>query len=224
MRLPALHARLLADVLVIGSPYPLVITGGYAVQAHELLSRPSQDLDVATENPAPMDELVRTLTDGLTARGWHIEVIEIAPLSARLNATDLRSESGDTCEVDILKEVFSRPIVASAYGPVLAEEDVVGTKVRALAERGLARDALDVFAASRRWTTTDLEDFGRRHARDRFDLESLQSRLTGLAWIDDAEFEAYGASPGLIDALLSWAQEWADDLGRRLLRDENLGE
>lgn len=55
MKLPDLHARLLADVLAIGSPYPLVITGGYAVQVHELLARPSQDLDVATENPAPMD-------------------------------------------------------------------------------------------------------------------------------------------------------------------------
>lgn len=79
MRLPDLHARLLADVLAIGSPYPLVITGGYAVQAHALLERPSQDLDVATENPAPMDEIVHALAHGLTQRGWHLDVIEIAP-------------------------------------------------------------------------------------------------------------------------------------------------
>ncbi|MFE0509146.1 nucleotidyl transferase AbiEii/AbiGii toxin family protein [Streptomyces sp. NPDC058964] len=222
MRLPDLHARLLADVLAIGSPYPLVITGGYAVQAHELLARPSQDLDVATENPAPMDEIARTLTDGLTARGWHIEVIEVAPLSARLNVTDTCSgDAQETCEVDILKEVFTRPAASSAYGPVLAEEDVIGTKVRALAERGLARDALDVFAASRRWPTADLEEFGRRHARDRFDLESLQTRLTAVAWLDDAELEAYGATPELIDELMTWAQEWADDLGRRLFREQD---
>lgn len=37
--------------------------------------------------------------------------------------------------MDVLKEVFSRPVASSAYGPVLAEEDVIGTKVRALAER-----------------------------------------------------------------------------------------
>ncbi|OQR63495.1 hypothetical protein B6E66_14330 [Streptomyces maremycinicus] len=222
MRLPDLHARLLVDVLAIGSPYPLVITGGYAVQAHELLARPSQDLDVATENPAPMDEIVHTLTDGLTERGWRLEVIEIAPLSARLNVTDPRSQTQETCEVDILKEVFTRPAASSAYGPVLAEEDVIGTKVRALAERGVARDALDVFAASRRWPTTDLEEFGRRHARDRFDLESLQTRLTAVAWLDDAELEAYGATPELIDELMAWAQEWADDLGRRLLRDQEM--
>ncbi|MER5603672.1 nucleotidyl transferase AbiEii/AbiGii toxin family protein [Streptomyces sp. NPDC002265] len=222
MRLPDLHARLLADVLASGSPYPLVITGGYAVQAHELLARPSQDLDVATENPAPMDEIVRTLTDGLTERGWHLEVIEVAPLSARLNVTDTHSATQETCEVDVLKEVFTRPAASSAYGPVLAEEDVIGTKVRALAERGVARDALDVFAASRRWSTADLEEFGRRHARERFDLESLQTRLTAVAWLDDAELEAYGATPELIDELMAWAQEWADDLGRRLLRDQDM--
>lgn len=222
MRLPDLHARLLADVLAIGTPYPLVITGGYAVQAHELLARPSQDLDVATENPAPMDEIVRTLTDGLIERGWQIEVIEVAPLSARLNVTDTRSGAEEMCEVDVLKEVFTRPAASSAYGPVLAEEDVIGTKVRALAERGLARDALDVFAASSRWTTSDLEEFGRRHARDRFDPESLQTRLTAVAWLDDAELEAYGTSPEVIDELMGWAQEWADDLGRRLLREQDM--
>jgi hypothetical protein len=31
----------------------LGITGGYTVRAHHLVNRPSQDLDVATENPAP---------------------------------------------------------------------------------------------------------------------------------------------------------------------------
>lgn len=51
VNLSELHRRLLADVLAIGTPYPLIITGGYAVQAHGLVDRLSQDLDVATENP-----------------------------------------------------------------------------------------------------------------------------------------------------------------------------
>ncbi|MEU0040976.1 hypothetical protein ABZ063_45240, partial [Streptomyces sp. NPDC006333] len=97
-------------------------------------------------------------------------MIEVAPLSARLNVTDPRAGTQEACEVDVLEEVFTRPAVSCAYGPVLAEEDVIGARVRALAERGVARDALDVFAASRRWPTTDLEEFGRRHARERFDL------------------------------------------------------
>ncbi len=84
MNLTNLHRRLLADVLAIGTPYPLVITGGYAVQAHGLVDRLSQDLDVATENPAPIDEIIHTVGDGLSARGWGIRHIESSPLSGRL--------------------------------------------------------------------------------------------------------------------------------------------
>jgi hypothetical protein len=54
VKLTPLHERLLADILDLGSPYPLVLTGGYAVQAHGLVERFSRDLDVATENPAPI--------------------------------------------------------------------------------------------------------------------------------------------------------------------------
>ncbi|MEU1215421.1 hypothetical protein ACFYSH_28140 [Streptomyces sp. NPDC005791] len=52
MKLTPLHERLLADILDLGSPYPLVLTGGYAVQAHGLAEPFSRDLDVAIENPA----------------------------------------------------------------------------------------------------------------------------------------------------------------------------
>lgn len=55
--MPELHTRLLADVIALGSPYPLVLTGGYAVRAHRLVNHPSQALDVATENPAPMADI-----------------------------------------------------------------------------------------------------------------------------------------------------------------------
>ncbi|MEU5269820.1 hypothetical protein AB0G77_15065 [Streptomyces hygroscopicus] len=53
--------RRLSDALAIGAPYPLVITGGHALQVHGLVDRLGQDLDVATEDPAPMAETTRTL-------------------------------------------------------------------------------------------------------------------------------------------------------------------
>lgn len=86
--MPELHTRLLADVIAVGSPYPLVLTGGYAVRAHRLVNRPSQDLDVATENPAPMADIAATLRTGLEARGWKVHALETAPLSARFTVTD----------------------------------------------------------------------------------------------------------------------------------------
>jgi predicted nucleotidyltransferase component of viral defense system len=215
--MPELHTRLLADVIALGSPYPLVLTGGYAVRAHRLVNRPSQDLDVATENPAPMADIAATVRAGPEARGWEVHALETAPLSARFTVTD--PATGQDCEVDILKEIFWQPVAQSPYGPVLAEEDVIGTKVRALADRGAPRDLIDVFSASRRWSNSELEQFGRRHARGRFEREDLQSNLTGAEWTDDEAFAAYGLGDATITALRRWAVEWADDLAARLLEE-----
>ncbi|BBC32310.1 Nucleotidyl transferase AbiEii toxin, Type IV TA system [Streptomyces graminofaciens] len=96
---------------------------------------------------------------------------------------------------------------------------MIGTKVRALADRGAPRDLIDVFAASRRWTNAELEEFGRRHARGRFEPEDLQSNLTGAEWTDDEAFAAYGIDDAIITALRAWAVEWADDLAARLLEE-----
>ncbi|MEV0274839.1 nucleotidyl transferase AbiEii/AbiGii toxin family protein [Streptomyces sp. NPDC050610] len=214
MNLTDLHRRLLTDVLAVGGAYPLALTGGYAVQAHGLVDRLSQDLDVATENPDRMEDIATAVLTGLEQRGWHVRALETDPLSARLIVTDPGSR--EECEVDILKEALWRPPVRTEHGLVLSLEDVVGTKVRALAGRGLARDLIDVQAAADRWTHVELEELGRRHARDSFDLGELQARLVGSDWIDDTEFAAYGLDGRAIDELRQWAQKWADGIGERL--------
>ena len=96
---------------------------------------------------------------------------------------------------------------------------MIGTKVRALADRGAPRDLIDVFAASRRWTNAELEEFGGRHAHGRFEREDLQPNLTGAEWTDDEAFAAYGLDDATITALRAWAAEWADDLAARLLEE-----
>ncbi|MBT2528505.1 nucleotidyl transferase AbiEii/AbiGii toxin family protein [Streptomyces sp. ISL-99] len=188
MKLSDLHRRLLAAVIDIGSPFPLVLTGGYAVQAHGLVERLSQDLDVATENPAPMAEIIVSLEQGLVSRGWGVRVIDVDALSARLIAAD--PDTGEECEVDVLKEHFWTPPAQTEYGPVLAFDSVIGTKVRALADRGAVRDLIDVHTASRHRTSNELERLGRRHGRDEFRLHDLRDRLIGAEWADDDEFAA----------------------------------
>ena len=219
MKLTPLHERLLADILDIGSPYPLVLTGGYAVQAHGLVERFSRDLDVATENPAPMQEIVASLTAGLGARGWRTTHVQTDPLSGRFLVTD--PDTGEECEVDVLKEAFWAPPAQTPYGPVLSLDDVIGTKVRALADRGTVRDLIDVQAASRHRSTADLESLGRRRAHDEFSLEDLRDRLIGADWYEDEDYSAYGLTSRQIEELKAWALEWAEDLGARI-HDENV--
>jgi predicted nucleotidyltransferase component of viral defense system len=215
MNLNALHRRLLRDVLEIGNTLPLVITGGYAVQAHGLVDRFSRDIDMATDSMASMESIVATVVDGLVSRGWSVEVIGTDHHGARMMATD--PGSGEQCELDVLRESFSRPPETTPYGRVLALDDVIGTKVRALAGRGLPRDLIDIHAASRLRTTTELEALGRRHAwEDEFSLEDLKFRLDGADWYDDQAFSEYGLADQEIGDLRRWAQAWSDDLNRRL--------
>jgi hypothetical protein len=214
VNLTDLHRRLLRDVLAVGSLYPLVITGGYAVQAHGLADRLSHDLDVATESPTPMEEIAAVLASGLADRGWRVRPISADPLSARLIVTS--PVTGEECEVDILKEAFWHPPEETEHGPVLALDDVIGTKVRALADRGAVRDLIDVHAASRLYTNAELESLGARHARDEFGLDELATRLGGAEWYEDEAFSAYGVSDEDVAALRAWAIAWADNIASRL--------
>jgi hypothetical protein len=214
MNLNALHRRLLQDVLEIGNAFPFVITGGYAVQAHGLVDRLSRDIDVATNSSVPMAALADHLIGGLTERMWQVRVIGIDPISARFMVTD--PGTGEDCEVDILKEGFNRPPEDTPYGPVLALDDVIGTKVRALADRGYPRDLIDIHAASKIRSQGELESLGRKCAWDEFSLEGLAMRLSSVQWRADEEFTAYGLSDDEVADLRNWAQVWADDINRRL--------
>ncbi|GAB2754520.1 hypothetical protein [Streptomyces bullii] len=215
---PETHLRLLGDLLAAGEPYGLVVAGGYAVLAHGLVDRLSRSVDVATEHAAGMAEIAGTVRTGLEARGWVVRAVETFPLSARLTVGD--PGGGEECEAGLHKEVLWRPPVTTEYGPALALDDLVGTRVRALADRGLPGDLIDVHAASARWSRPELEELGRRHAPDTFDLSDLQARLSGTDWLDDAGFAAYGLDERDIVALRRWAQEWADDIAERLVEGE----
>jgi predicted nucleotidyltransferase component of viral defense system len=211
--LPDHHRRLLSDALAAGRPYGLALMGGYAVQAHGIVHRPSQDLDFATEHPAAMAEIIDQIVQALSSRGWQITVIDVAPLKARFLATDPATEA--TCEVDLLKEVLWRPPLMLDIGPVLDLDDLIGTKVRALGDRGLARDAIDVHAARHLYTIPELENLAARRPEE-FDLHELHDRLESLEWVSDAEFEAYRMDTTSIAELRHWAQQWLDDLAQRL--------
>jgi hypothetical protein len=213
--LSELHRRLLPGLLSAGAAYPLALTGDYAALAHGLLDRPGRTLEAATQHPAPMRTIAETVAAVLRDHGWQVSRRETDPLSAQLIVTDAVSEEAG--EVDLLKEVLWHPPVRTELGLTLSLADTVGMRVWALTDRGLPRDLLVVHAAADRWSLPDLEDLGRRHARDTFDLTDLQSRLTGTDWIDDRQFTAYGLDEPAVADLRHWAQAWADDIAERLM-------
>ncbi|MEU0030842.1 nucleotidyl transferase AbiEii/AbiGii toxin family protein [Streptomyces sp. NPDC006335] len=213
MTLPDLYQRLLKDVLDSGRSYRLVLAGGYAIQAHGLVSRVSKDLDLATEAHADMNEITSSIAAGLRGKGWTVRTAEIAPRMAHLRITD--TKTGEDCDLDILKEIFHQPPVHTAAGPTLSRDDAVGLKVRALHDRGLPRDAIDVFGARDLYTVAELEHLGARH-KEEFDREELRHHLEGLEFTSDEGHTADGVQEDDLAELQNWVRCWLDDLGQRL--------
>ncbi|MGW3203886.1 nucleotidyl transferase AbiEii/AbiGii toxin family protein [Streptomyces sp. NPDC001135] len=217
MNVPEPHHRLLADVVTAGGAYGLVLAGGYALQAHGLVRRPHGNLDFATESSEGMDRIAAAVGATLEARGRQVRAGAVATLTAQLTVTD--PPTGEPCALALHKEAFWQPPELTEYGPALSLEDAVGTKIRALYDRGAAVDLIDARAAAARFSLPDLEELGRRHAHDPFDLPTLQSRLTGTDFYSDLDFLRQGLDEAEIPALRAWAQQWSDDIAERLLED-----
>ncbi|MFJ9245916.1 hypothetical protein [Streptomyces sp. NPDC101776] len=91
--------------------------------------------------------------------------------------------------------------------------------VRALGDRGLPCDVIDVYAARRRYSPVEMEQLGLRDAGADFDLFGLRDRLESVVWVSDEEFAAHGLDAREIAELRRWALEWESDLGLRLAED-----
>ena len=100
--LPPAHRQVLLDGLPVFDQYGLLLAGGYAFRAHEILHRPSQDLDFATGDNTPLPDIAEHVRLAFQAAGYGVRLIEATGRYARL-ALRLPG-SGDELEMDLLKE------------------------------------------------------------------------------------------------------------------------
>jgi hypothetical protein len=210
-----LHRQLLEIGFGAGSDLGLVLAGGYALSAHELVDRPSRDIDFATATALPLPEVVDRLVGAYERAGFTADIVEATPRMARMIVT---TASG-TCEVDLLKEAIGPPAWLS-IGPVLALDDAVGLKVRALHERAAHRDYIDIHAANAQLSWTELETRGARHTPG-FSLEELANRLGNIGDLDDHTFATYGLDEAAIAELRRWAVSWETDIRERIEAGED---
>jgi hypothetical protein len=73
--LPAAHLRVLLDGLPVFERYGLLLAGGYAFRAHEILRRPSQDLDFATRNDTPLPDIAEQVQLAFQRAGYSVKLI-----------------------------------------------------------------------------------------------------------------------------------------------------
>ena len=99
---------------------------------------------------------------------------------------------------------------------MLALDDAVGLKMRALHDRAAHRDFIDVHAAATRggYTYADLERVAAVHT-PYFALADLADRLEAVELRDDRTFYGYGLDDAQIAEVRRWALGWTTDIRAR---------
>jgi hypothetical protein len=204
------HAQLVQAALPVCVAYGLAVAGGYAIKAHGLVERPSEDIDFATATSASIDEIMTALVGAYRRAGYEVQVLGV---DARKGHLLVSFPVSGTYRVDVLKEPLNHPPVVMDFGPVIALADAVALKMGALHDRGLPRDLLDVHGATAYFSGPELISLCHGALDDEFSLETLRDQLSYAATYPDEAFMRYGCAPETIADVKSWAQEWSAQIG-----------
>lgn len=216
VRLPIFHQRLVEASRAVCGRYGLLLAGGYAMSAHGFTDRPSRDLDFATSGETPLPLVAEEVAQELRGHGFLVAVQESTPLSGRLEVADSYTE--ESCRIVLLREALQEPASVLEPCPVVGQDDAVGLKVRALHDRGLARDFIDVAAVSELYSFRELERLGAVHDDD-FRTEDLLERLETVDALADEGFLGYGVDEDGLVRIRRFAYAWAEDIKLRRAED-----
>lgn len=219
MEMPEFHRRILDAALETGRKHGLVLAGGYAMRAHGLVDRPSEDLDFAVFSGTPLEVISGDVAGAYRAAGFQVTHTRGTPLLARLMVTD--PSTGESCAVDLMKKPLQRPPVVMEIYPVASLDDIAGMKVAAMHGRNVPRDLIDLFAISDRYSFTDLERLGSRFDEE-FRRDILKFQLDAGIAFADAAYEPYGLDHEEVSRLRRFLIAWCDDLSMRLIEEEHL--
>ncbi len=208
------HLRLAEIGLRVAARYGFALAGGYAVQAHGILDRPSEDIDLFTawerrdEFASAVDAVVNGYRDG----GYTVEITQQFDTFARLAVTD-PALADHAYKVELAANWRALPPVMMDIGPVLHADDVVAGKMSALYTRAEPRDFLDIDAAltSGRYTRDRLCELAEQ-ADSGFDRRILADLFGMLERYPDRRFAAYGADSTQITAMRKRFRQWREQL------------
>jgi len=207
-----LHQRLITIALEAAAPHGVALGGGYAVQAHQFVSRFSDDVDLFTpwDRRGEVSAAVEDVTAAYQHAGYAVEVEQEYETFARLSVTD---EAGSRTKVEIVADIRLNPPVQRSVGPVLHPDDVAAGKVAALYARAAARDYIDVAAllSGGHYTRDQLFQLARERD-DGFEPEVFAQMLGGIERYRDAAFLRYGITPEQLHEVRQQIQAWRQEL------------
>jgi len=219
LSLDPVDLRLAEIGLRVAARYGFALAGGYAVQAHGILNRPSEDVDLFTawDRRDDFDAAVNAVIEAYSDGGFAVETKQRFDTFVRLAVTD-PARPDRPHKVELAANWRALPPVMMEIGPVLHPDDVVAGKMSALYTRAEPRDFLDIDAAltSGRYTRARLLELAEQ-ADAGFERRLLADLFMILERYPDRRLAAYNASPAHISALRKRFAEWR----MQLLVDED---
>lgn len=189
--------------------FGFALAGGYALAAHGLVDRTSEDVDLFTNrlDPDEFTRAVEAITNAYNQAGYEVDLVRRADLFARLLVGD-----DDPVRVELAYDWRSRRPALLDIGPVLDRDDAVAGKVLALWGRGQARDYIDVHAALvGAYSESQLLELAAR-ADDGFDHHDFGRVLVAVDDRSQASFADYGLDETETNALRDRLRTWGNAL------------
>jgi hypothetical protein len=200
--------------LAVACDHGFALAGGHALIAHGIVDRPTEDVDLFTDEADGVQAAAALVVAALSHAGLDVEEI---PETSELGDVFLGFER-DMVEFEVRRanqvvrlqlvrfDRGRRPVVMD-IGPVLHLDDVIGTKVAALATRAYPRDIIDVAAALGRYTRAQLIELGRR-ADPALTDEEFADAMRRLDRLDDVVFNLYQRTPAQIAEIRARFADW----------------
>jgi Nucleotidyl transferase AbiEii toxin, Type IV TA system len=199
--LDPLHEHVARIAFALPQAGQVALAGGGAMLAHDLVDRPTQDVDLFTPNPAEVTRLTDALAVALRAEGAQVQIDRRGPGFTRLGVT---VADGRSVMVEIAHDARIREAVQLPFGPVLHPDEVAADKTLALFGRAAARDLVDVAALSERYPLERLCELAAEKDAG-FDRRIFADALSAAAAHSDAAFTELGLEPETVAALRAGA-------------------
>jgi hypothetical protein len=170
MPLDELHAAIAAIALGAAGRHGFALGGGNALIAHGIVDRPTEDVDLFTDEDDGEMAAAGAVEAALRAAGFGAERQDMTAgladvfygMGDGLAEWIITGPDGRQMMLQMAYFDRDRRPVTMDIGPVLDLEDVVGSKVCALASRVEPRDYVDTAAALERYTVDQLIAYAKR--------------------------------------------------------------
>ncbi len=170
MPVSPLHGRVTVIALRAAAPHGFALGGGNALIAHGLIDRPTQDVDVFSNEEGGVEAAADAVGAALREAGFGTERRDktgglsdiFYGMGEGLAEWIITAPGGEQMMLQMAYFERTRRPVIMEFGPVLDLEDVVGGKVCALASRAEPRDYVDTAAALERYSIDQVISFARR--------------------------------------------------------------